>query len=170
MSEYNFYQIDHTGVNEPDREDHARTDSSTLVRRSLDSKVSNFEDRKVGGKMSFDYTRKDLNFKSKEELSDRNVITEDTGMGSNVSARGINVDHNPYLLGSTVKRVRDDQFFRMTMSNNRGASINEPSFDVMDTDIVDASGMVEGKNWPTEGWRSYGGKYDFMPYQGGGIH
>lgn len=171
MSEYNFYQIDHTGVSEPDRDTDARTDQAVPIRRALDSKISMFGSNFVGARMGTDYTRTDLSFKSKDELLDHNVLTEDTGMGSNVAGRGVSVDHNPYLVGSTVKRVRDEQSFRMGMSDNRGTSVGEPKFDVSDTDVVDASGMVAGKNWPTEGWRSYGGKYDFHEaYKGGGIH
>jgi hypothetical protein len=32
--------------------------------------------------------------------------------------------------------------------------------------LVDAAGMNAYKNYPTEGWRSFGGKYDFLPYTG----
>ena len=169
MSEYDFYQIDATGVNEPDRETDARTNVAVPIRRALDSKVSNFGSTTVGARMSDDYTRTSLDFESKDNLLDHNVLVEDTGMGQNVSGRSINVDHNPYLVGSTVKKVRDEQAFRMGMSDNRGMSIEAPKFDVSDTNVV-SSGMTAGKNWPSEGWRSFGGKYDFMPYQGGGIH
>lgn len=187
MSEYDFYQIDATGVSESDRDDYTRTDISTTIRRASDSKISLFGTNNVGARRASDYTKTALDFQSKDELADYAVQTADTGMGQNVSGRGITIIHNPYVLGSTVKKVRDDQFFRMTMSNDRGASIDAPKFDVMDTNLVDASDMVAGKNWPTEGWRSYGGKYDFsyvsytnvsgslvreddVPYQGGGIH
>jgi len=169
MSEYNFYQIDHTGVNEPDRDADARTDGATPIRRALDAKISNFGAKNIGARMSSDYTRTDLIFESKDNLLDHNVLIEDTGMGSNVAGRGISVVHNPYLEGSSVKRVRDEQAFRMGMSDNRGSSVDAPGFDVSDTDVV-IEGMVAGKNWPTEGWRTYGGKYDFTPYTGGGIH
>jgi hypothetical protein len=51
------------------------------------------------------------------------------------------------------------------------ASIDKPKFDVMDTDEVTAEGiMADGesvyKNYPSEGWRSFGGKYDYLPYTG----
>lgn len=172
MSEYDFYQIDHTGVNEPDltASGVARTDKAVPIRRAADEKVSYFRSGFVGSRMSTDYTRTGLDFESKDDLLDHNVLTEDPGMGQNVAGRGINVDHNPYVLGSTVKKIRDEQAFRMGMSDNRGTSVDEPSFDVMDTNLVDAASMVAGKNWPSEGWRSFGGKYDFLPYQGGGIH
>jgi len=170
MSEYSFYQIDATGVDEPDRDADARTDKAVPIRRAADAKISNFGSKNVGARMASDYTRTDLQFQSKDELADRTTITEDSGMGSNVQARSISVIHNPYLIGSTVKRVRDEQAFRMGMSDNRGFSVDAPGFDVMDTNVIN-SGMTDGKNWPEEGWRSYGGKYDFTPYTGGGsIH
>jgi len=169
MSEHDFYQIDHTGVKEPDRYVNTRTDTSTPIRRAADAKISNFGAKNIGTRMDSDYTRTVLEFESKDTLLDHNVLTEDTGIGSNIGGRGINVDHNPYVDGSTVKRVRDEQAFRIGMSDNRGASIDAPGFDVSDTNVVLAA-LIAGKNWPTEGWRSYGGKYDFTPYTGGGIH
>lgn len=169
MSEYEFYQIDSTGVKEPDRDADARSEKAVPIRRALDAKISDFGAKNVGSRMSIDYTRTVLDFESKDDLSDQNMQTEDTGIGQNVAGRGINVDHNPYLEGSSIKKVRDEQSFRMGMSDNRGISIDAPKFDVMDTKSI-ISGMVAGKNWPSEGWRSFGGKYDFEPYQGGGIH
>lgn len=170
-SEYSFYQIDHRGESDPSKPEDVRTTTGTVIRREFDAKISMFGSHAVGARMSSDYTRTDLAFKDKDELADHNVQTADTGIGANVSARSITIEQNPYLLGSTVKRVRDDQFFRMSMSNDRGTQIDAPKFDVMDTDLVAASGLLAGKNWPSEGWRSFGGKYDFSePYAGGGIH
>lgn len=170
-SEYSFYQIDHRGASDPSSPEDARTDTNVVIRREFDSKISLFGSHNVGARMSSDYTRTNLCFKSKDELADHNVQMADTGVGANVAGRSITVNHNPYILGSTVKRVRDDQFTRMSMSNDRGAQINAPKFDIMDTDLVAASGLIAGKNWPSEGWRSFGGKYDFEEvYSGGGIH
>jgi len=149
MSEYNFFQ--------------PTIENST-------TKMSNFGADVVGPRMDSDYTRTSLGFADKDNLSDQNVITEDTGIGQNVDGRSINIEHNPYLIGSSLKRTRDDQLFRMEMTDNRGTSIDMPKFDVMDRKVLDATGMVAGKNWPSEGWRSFGGKYDFIPYQGGGVH
>jgi hypothetical protein len=179
MSEYDFYQIDATGVSEVEltASGVARTDTSTSIRRTFDSKIANFGALNVGDRMGADYTRTVLDFESKDNLLDHNVITEDTGMGQNIGGRAINVDHNPYIVGSTINRVRDDQFFRLGLSattvsgsGTTGATMELPGFDVMDTNVT-ISGMVAGKNWPTEGWRSLGGKYDFTPYVGGGsVH
>lgn len=169
MSEYNFYQIDATGVNEPDL-DAARTEKAVPIRRAVDEKISSFGSTTIGSRMGTDYTRTTLDFESKDNLLDHNMLVQDTGMGQNVSGRGITVDHNPYIAGSTIKKTRDEQAFRMGMSDNRGVSVEAPKFDVSDTNTTGAEGMTSGKNWPSEGWRSFGGKYDFMPYQGGGIH
>lgn len=167
QNEWNGWQIPHVGVPEPDRDAYARTDVTTTIRRSLDMKLANFGSLWVGPRRTDDYTRTELFFKDKDNLSDIAVITEDTGVGQNVGLRGTNVEHNPWIWGSTVKKVRDDQFFRMTMDNNLyGAGVEKPTFDVMDTNVVNAAGMDRQKNYPTEGWRSFGGKYDFLPYSG----
>lgn len=161
MSEYNFYQIDHTGVSEPDVATYVRTDTSTTIRRAADAKISTFGALNVGTRMDSDYGRTSLDFESKDTLSDWKSITE-------IIQDADRID-NPYLAGSTVKRARDAQFFRMGMSNDNGAEIDLPKFDVSDANNI-SSGMTAGKNWPSEGWRSFGGKYDFMPYVGGDIH
>lgn len=176
MSEYDFYQIDHVGVDESDRTA-ARTDKGVVIRRAKDTKISNFGAGNVGSRMATDLTRTVLDFEAKDELSAVDVITEDSGFGSNVPGRSTNVDRNPYIAGSSVKRVRDEQAFRLGMADNRGVSISEPDFDVMADNTIRTSSMnavavaaMAGKNWPTEGYRSFGGKYDFEPYTGGGIH
>jgi hypothetical protein len=134
--------------------------------------------------MADDYTRTELTYITKDDLSNWKMITTDDGPGRLIGMRGTNVDQNPYLWGSTVKKVRDDQFFRMDMEHpvtsasllgddslntlypaGEAADIAKPDFDVMDTNLVH-SGMDEKKNYPTEGWRSFGGKYDFLPYIG----
>jgi len=168
MNEYNFWQIPHTGVDEPDRGSaYARTDVDTSIRRALDMKLSNFGALSVGLRTTTDYTRTTLAFKSKDTLADINVITEDGGAGGRGGLRSVTVDVNPYVVGSTVKKIRDDQFFRMDMDNNEtGNAVAKPKFDVMDKKEVEASGMTAYKNYPSEGWRSFGGKYDFEPYTG----
>jgi hypothetical protein len=97
-------------------------------------------------------------------------------MGSNVRLFGVTVNHNPYLWLNSIKLTRDDQFIRMTMSKDTGTStaatqVDVPMFDVMDEKERTAVGILATsnytmKNWPSEGWRSFGGKYDFLPYQG----
>ncbi len=169
-NQFDFFQIDHGNAdnlfNMP-----ARTEVGTTIRRDAGDKMSYFGCNNVEARESADYTKTSQGFKDKDELSDVNVLNLDTGEGSNVAGRHVTIEHNPYILGSTVKRNRDDQFYRMSMSNDGGYSINAPGFDVMDENAASADGMTKGKNWPSEGWRSFGGKYDFEePYQGGGVH
>jgi hypothetical protein len=176
---FDFHQIPHVGVDEPDTIA-VRADGDygkTTIRRPSDMRMSNFGALDVGNRLGGDYTRTDtMAFKAKGDSEDINVLAEDTGLGANVAGRGITVTHNPLVWGSTVKYVRDDQFIRMTMSKDTGTSslateIDPPSFDVMDTKERTAEGMALTtntaiKNWPSEGWRSFGGKYDFLPYVG----
>jgi len=192
FNHFDFYQIPHTGVEQPDLDAQTRTDANTVIRRPLDMKLSNFGALMVGGRMSQgttvsgvgiigdgDYTRVNLGFKAKGESEDWVVQTENAGIGSNVGTRGVTVIHNPLVWGSTVKYVRDDQFIRMTMSKDTGTSslatqVDPPKFDVMDTKEATAEGIAATsnfniKNWPSEGWRSFGGKYDFLPYDGGTL-
>lgn len=171
---FDFFQIPATGVSEPDIDasSYARTNTSTVIRRPVNMKMSNFGALEVGSRLSTDYTKTDTAaFKFKDDLSDVNVITEDTGIGQNVSLNKISVNHNPYLAGSTIKFVRDDKFIRMTMDKDANATVTTPKFDVMDTKESTADGINAAtnsaiKNWPSEGWRSLGGKYDFLPYVG----
>ena len=191
MNEWNGWQIPHTGVEEPNltaisgvNDGQARDDAFIPIRRALDMRISNFGALNIGLRMSSDYTRTELTYITKDELADWHTITEDDGSGRLVGMRGTNVDVNPYIWGSTVKKFRDDQFFRMDMEHpvtssgllndpdlaslypaGAAADIAKPDFDVMDTDVVH-SGMNQYKNYPTEGWRSFGGKYDFLPYIG----
>jgi hypothetical protein len=138
--------------------------------------------------MDTDYTRTELTFISKDDLSDWAVQTADDGAPYGDGLRGTTVDYNPYLWGSTVKKARDDQFFRMDMEHpptsehlldatefaslypaGAAADIAKPDQDVMDSDMVTAEGLVADslyKNYPSEGWHSFGGKYDYLPYTG----
>ena len=162
MSQFDFYQIPTVGVDEPDLVA-ARTDVAVPIRRAVDEKICNFGALNVGGRSAADYTKTELTWKTKDELADWKNITNFWQEAER--------NENPYVLGSTIKRTRDDQFFRMSMSNNRGLQLEQPKWDVSDTNLVDAANMIAGKSWPSEGWRSFGGKYDFTPYVGGGsVH
>ncbi len=191
MNEWNGWQIPHTGVVESNlltisgvSTGQPRSDVFTPIRRALDMKMSNFGALNIGPRMSNDYSRTELTYITKDNLSNWKVITTDDGPGRLVGMRGTNVDVNPYLIGSTVKKFRDDQFFRMDMEHpvtssgllnddslaslypaGAVADIAKPMFDVMDTNLVH-SGMNQYKNYPSEGYRSFGGKYDFLPYIG----
>lgn len=159
---FNFdnFQIPHTGVEETDQ---VRTDVKVPIRRAIDMKVSNFGALSVGAVMDSDRTRVNLGFMAKDDSSDVNAIKPEWQFAER--------NENPLVAGSSIKYTRDDQFIRMGMSKDSGAQIDLPGFDVMDTDSITAEGMVAFtnyslKNWPTEGFRTFGGKYDFLPYQG----
>ena len=185
MNEWNGWQIPHTGVAANAENEHVRSDVFIPIVRKSDMRISNFGALWISPRMSGDYTRTELTFVSKDKYSDWKLAATDDGPGRLLGMRGTNVDHNPYLWGSTVKKFRDDQFFRMDMEHSptspsllsddslaplypaaAAADIAKPTFDVMDTNLVDAEGMNAYKNYPTEGWRSFGGKYDFLPYTG----
>ena len=161
---YDWFQIAHTGVTGSEATKSAQT-------REFGSRMSNFGDLILKGRSSDDYTRTTLGFADKDNLSDWNAIKP--------LPHSQDAEHNdnPYLAGSSLKRIRDDQFVRMGMSmggNTLGGltavedgQIDAPKFDVSDTDVVSAAGMDSGINYPTEGWRSFGGKYDKpVAYQG----
>ena len=180
MNEWNGWQIPHTGVAAKAENEHVRDEDGvvTPIRRKSDMRISNFGALWVSPRMAqdMDYTRTVLTFETKDDLSNWQMITTDDGPGRLVGMRGTTVDHNPYIWGSTVKKFRDDQFFRMDMEHpptspslladsdfaslypaGEAADITKPTFDVMDTDAVSADGMDDYKNYPTEGWRSFGG-------------
>lgn len=177
---FDFFQIPHVGVQEPDTEA-VRADGTygkTVIRRPFNMKIANFGALDVSARLSSDYTRTNtMIFMNKDNSLAWDVLTENAGIGMNVGVRGTTVVHNPLLWGSTVKYTRDDQFIRMTMSKDTGTSslatqIDPPRFDVMDEKEVQVAALLATsnshiKNWPSEGWRSFGGKYDFLPYDGG---
>lgn len=160
---FDFFQVPHVGVNDTEN---LRTDVKVTIRRRKDMKMSNFGSLNVGPRMTSDYTRTYLGFQSKDELSDWSRIVPQWQFAER--------DQNPHVLGCSIKYVRDDQFIRLTMSKESGAYFDVPKFDVMDPKSVSPDGMVATsnakiKNWPSEGWRSFGGKYDFLPYSGGTL-
>lgn len=163
---YETFQIPHTGVPEPDLEAQTRTDVNVPIRRTSDMKISNFGALSVGAVMATDYTRVNLGFMAKDDSSDWSAIRPEWLFAEK--------NENPLLVGSSIKYTRDDQFIRMGMSKDSGAQIDTPDFDVMDTNVVTAEGVVAFTaaagttiNWPTEGYSTFGGKYDFhIPYVG----
>jgi len=184
MNEWNGWQIPHTGVAANAENENVRSRTDIPIVRKSDMRISNFGTLFIGPRMSADYTRTELTWSDKDKFSDWKLAATDDGPGRLLGMRGTSVDQNPYLWGSTVKKVRDDQFFRMDMEHSPtspelladdsfaslypagdAADIAKPKFDVMDTDLVNG-GMEQYKNYPTEGWRSFGGKYDFLPYTG----
>lgn len=165
MSEWEFYQIPHTGVD-------STTYGNPVHTRDLDMRMSNFGALWVAdavGRSSVDYTKVKYGFDAKGEMEGA------AEFGLHDLVQDAEKNENPLVAGSTVKYTRNDEMFKMGMetddsgSKSKSYGVAFPTFDVMDTNLVSAAGMTALKNWPSEGWRSFGGKYDFEPYVGGGF-
>lgn len=164
MGEWSFFQIEPGTIGDG----WAKGDAGHQLRHP-GIKMSNFGALRYGDRSSTDYTQILYGFPAKATMEGSDKF------GLHDLVQDGEKNENPYVWGSTVKTVRDDQFIRMGMSMGGldqlglntapNAQITEPKFDVMDTDVVQ-SGMVSGKNYPTEGWRSFGGKYDRGTYDG----
>jgi len=152
--ENNFFQIPHTGVDDS-------TAGVAVQTRDADMKMSNFGALNTGNRSSDDYKRTGVEFNDKDDSVD-NGASRST---FNYAER----DENPYVAGSTVKKTRDDQATRLGMYKDNDVDVAAPKHDVSDTNVINASGMSSGYNYPTEGWRSFGGKYDFAVAYSGGI-
>lgn len=164
MSTYNwdFFQIPHTGVAQPDVEAQTRSTVGIPIRRQFGVKISNFGAMSVQVRRSDDYTRTfNQGFKDKGELENPKITY---GFGRNNDPLR---NENPYVWGSTVKRVRDDELTMQHMDSRNARDPEKPAMDVMDTKLVKASGMAAPKKYPTEGWKSFGQKYDgYAAYNG----
>ncbi len=167
MSEWEFYQIPHTGVD-------STTYGVAVHTRDLDMRMSNFGALNVGTRFSAiptvsgvswggvnDYTRVHLGFAAKA------IMEGAAEFGLHTLTQDAEKNENPLVAGSTVKYTRDDAMFKMSMDTDATGDkastygVSFPTFDVMDTNLVAADGMSSGYNYPTEGWRSFGGKDDF---------
>jgi hypothetical protein len=169
-NEWEFYQIPHVGVPEPDKDAYTRTDVKTPIRRALDMKISNFGALWIGKRSTADKTKVVYGFEQKGYLEGA------AEFGIHGWTQDAEMNENPLIWGSTVKYTRNDEMFKMGMdtddkgTKSKSYPVSFPKFDVMDTNLVNASGLTHMKNWPSEGWRSFGGKYDFHEaYSGGGF-
>ena len=127
--------------------------------RPPNARISNYEALKYGAARSDDYTR--VVFDNAHEENAQGAV----GVGFGTDRGWYN--YNPFVWNSSILRTLDDQFTRMGMDTSDGFAISVLHDDVSDKDEVEASGMSSGKNYPSEGWRSFGGKYDFEEaYQG----
>jgi hypothetical protein len=163
MGEWSFFQIEPHTIGD----DWAVGDSAQQL-RAPDVKMSNFGALRFGTRRTDDYTNINGGFKAQGILegADAFGIHDLRGAGQYEGEKNM----NPYVWGSTVKKVRDEQFTRMGMSmggndvlmsrDTPNAQIDPPKFDESDNEESLGS-WVAGKNYPTEGWRSFGGKYDY---------
>jgi len=164
MATYNwdFFQIPHVGVAQPDVQAQTRSSVGIPIRRQFGVKISNFGALDVSVRRSDDYTKTfTQGFKDKGNLENPKITY---GFGRNNDPMR---NENPFVWGSTVKRVRDDEMFKMNMDSRRSRGPVKPKMDVMDTKVVKADTMAAPKKYPTEGWKSFGGKYDgYAAYNG----
>ncbi len=149
-NEYNYFQLNPLT-------DLGETLGAAHLTRDIGVKMSNFGALNFGDRMSTDYTRTVLDYEDKTNLENNVPVWLDAEF-----------DMNPFVWGSTVKRIRDDQAWRMGMSNENGFAVEAPPMDVSDAKAV-LGDMTRGKNYPTEGWRSFGGKYDFSEAYNGMV-
>lgn len=158
MATYNFdlFQI------QPHKVDDGWATGDGQAMRQYDARISNFNAMYRGARMATDRTRTTLDFAL--QLNPREVVG--TGHGTDWAE----YNYNPYVWGSTVKRVLDDQAHKMGMDHELGATHSIFHMDVSDMDEVTAAGIAAGLsflNYPTEGWNSFGKKYDkHTTYQG----
>ena len=169
QEQYAFFQIPHVGLNE----ENAPTKGNPVQTRDANMRMSNFGALWVAdgvGRSSVDYTKIKYGFEAKGQMEG----AAEFGL-QDMPYKEAERNENPLVWGSTVKYTRNDEMFKMGMSSDDTGTksisygVKFPTFDVMDTNLVDASGMASQRNYPTEGWRSFGGKYDFLPYAGGGF-
>jgi len=148
-NEYDFFQIDPGSIGS----DWVGGNQAREM-RPPNAVISNYEAKKYGTARSDDYTR--VVFDNAHEENPQKQV----GVGFGTDMGWYN--YNPFVLLSTIIRTLDDKMTRIGMGN-----IDVMHNDVSDQNEVDASGMVSGKNYPSEGWSSFGGKYDAeAPYQG----
>jgi len=168
QDQYGFFQIPHVGLNE----ENAPTIGNPVQTRDANMRMSNFGALWVAGgvgRSSVDYTKVKYGFEQK------GLMEGAAEFGLHTLTQDAEKNENPLVVGSTVKYTRNDEMFKMGMSSDDTGTksisyaVSFPKFDVMDTKLVAASGMATQRNYPTEGWRSFGGKYDFLPYAGGGF-
>lgn len=189
QQQHEFYQIPHVGV-----QDNFASSTEVAVRETSDAnglhpsimrptnmRIANFGALAVGRRLDVDYTRTNT-----MEFINKGILEGAAEFGLHDLVQDAEKVENPLVWGSTVKYTWNDEMFKMGMdtddsvlraggSKSKSYPVKFPAFDVMDTKLVTAEGInadrtaTYQKNWPSEGWRSFGGKYDFLPYSGGGF-
>ena len=138
-NEYDFFQINDPGSIGADWKG---GDRATQL-RPIGSRMSDWRDLNIGIRRSDDYNRTVFQWKFEQNNSPE--------LGKGFGTDWAYYNYNPYVLGSTVKKVLDDQGFKMTMSHNYGAQLDPPGREMSDSNGIDPSGMVSFKNYPSEG-------------------
>jgi len=165
QEQYAFFQIPHTGVV-------STTYGNPVQTRDLNMRMSNFGALWIAdavGRSTVDYTKLKYGFEAKGAMEGA------AEFGLHDLVQDAEMNDNPLVAGSTVRYTRNDEMFKMGMATDDTGdkeityAVSFPKFDVMDTKVVKPDNMASNRNYPSEGWRSFGGKYDFLPYIGGGF-
>lgn len=145
-NQFDFFQFDPGSVG-----DDWKGGSNMVALRPLDSRMSNWGALNRGPRRADDYTRTTYDF--------AHVENEKPDVGIGFGTDRAEYDYNPYVWGSTVKRMLDDKAHKMTMGD-----VDTPKADVMDRKESDATQDTPlgttFKNYPKEGWSSFGKKGD----------
>ena len=134
--------------------------------RPIASRIARWNVDYAGGRNSSDYTRTSLAFAFKGDIENPK---KQVGIGYGTDMGEYN--YNPFVWGYAVahRRMLNDTMFMMGMFHggtnlssysDNGAAIDAPRLDVSDKKEVAASGMSAYKNYPSEGYSSFGKKYD----------
>jgi len=127
------------------------TGDAAVGNAAPNSKMSNYNAYFVGAKMSVDRTRTTLGSPDPRINPERVIGDGFSGFGVDWSL----YNYNPYSKVNPNFRVNND-WLQITGLGG----IDVVTDDVMDADEVTASGMVQYRNYPTEGWNSFGKKGD----------
>lgn len=157
---FDFFQIAQTGVEQPDVV--TPGEEGSQMYRSFGVRMSSFGDLVYGVRGpstttsgvaagTGDYTKTLTgNFKSAGELQNPVVPA---------FAQDAEWNDNPLVWGSTVKRIRNDEFTVMTLGSRRSQEADQPRMDVMDTKEADAAGFgAAPRIYPNEGWHYFGSR------------
>lgn len=119
------------------------------VMRPFGTRVSKYNANYVGERNADDYTRTTFGWESYQE--------PDPVVGVGFGTDPAEFVYNPFVWGYAVahRKMLADNLIMMGMG-----SIDAPRQDVSDQDESSATGMEQYKNYPTEGWSSFGKKGD----------
>jgi len=146
MGDYNFegFQIPHVGITGE------MTGGVAAQGREFGGRISNFGALVGGLRMSGDYTRTSLGSKDKDELMNPPIFE---------SYMDASFNDNPFVWGGTVKYVRNDELRIMGLGARVGDSSHDaPKADVSDTNLSVDDGTNAPKQFPAEGWHTFGGR------------
>ena len=122
--------------------------------RPISVRISKWNVNYTGPRDANDYTKTTFGFAFKGTIENPKKVV---GIGFGTDRD--NYNYNPFVWGYAVscRRVLNDPMFKMT--EKRG-TVALPNKDVMDQKEVSAASMTAYKNYPTEGYSSFGKKYD----------